>query len=80
MFESLKNPNGYSNAEMREERTMKRFLIFANERYYPAGGWRDLIGSTETYNDALDLLLTFDYAEWFQIVDTETGQIVKEKE
>lgn len=32
--------------------TLKRFLAFAYQRYYPAGGWDDFVGSFDSVEDA----------------------------
>jgi hypothetical protein len=31
---------------------MKRYLVFACEQYYPAGGWGDFVGAFETLIEA----------------------------
>lgn len=60
---------------------MKRYLIFAGDRFYPSGGWKDFKQSCETVEDALvcliDVLMN-DGADWYQIIDSVTAEIVKE--
>ncbi len=31
---------------------MKRYFVFGGLRYYPTGGWRDLVGTTDSLEDA----------------------------
>jgi hypothetical protein len=33
-----------------------KYLIFAGETYYPAGGWNDLYGRAETLDEALEIM------------------------
>lgn len=35
--------------------TAKRFLVFAYDRYYPAGGWQDLYGQEHDFDGAVAL-------------------------
>lgn len=59
---------------------MKRFLLFANARWYPAGGWRDFRGSFDTLSETEEALVKLqaekDYMDWYQIVDTATEEII----
>lgn len=50
---------------------MKRFLVFHFYAYYPAGGWDDLLGTVDTYEEAVALAKTSN-ADNTQIVDTIT--------
>lgn len=44
---------------------MKRFILFAGETYYPQGGMKDLQGSFDTLQEALDKALELaNYKEW----------------
>lgn len=61
---------------------MKRYLLFIGYNYYPCGGWSDF---KETFNTLLEceeylciLKANERCKDWFQIVDTQTGLIVKE--
>ncbi|KKT86008.1 MAG: hypothetical protein UW85_C0008G0002 [Parcubacteria group bacterium GW2011_GWA1_Parcubacteria_45_10] len=54
---------------------MKQFLIFAGDTYYPSGGWQDFIGSENTKEEAL-LLMSKRHYDWWQVVDSQTGNIV----
>ena len=58
---------------------MKRFLIFAGLEYYPMGGWGDFYDSAETVEDALEKLAHAQCNDWWQIVDSTTGTVVKTK-
>ena len=55
---------------------MRRYLVFAGDTYYPAGGWDDFYESFDTLTDALDGLIHAS-KDWGQIVDSQTGTIVK---
>ncbi len=47
-----------------------RYIVFANENYYPAGGWFDIYGYTGTLALAEDLLKeALKINEWGHIVD-----------
>lgn len=53
----------------------KRFLVFAYDMYYPGGGWNDLLGSTDTLEDARKLYLSVESrGSLGEIVDIETGE------
>lgn len=54
---------------------MKRFLVFHFYDYYPAGGWDDLLGTADTYEEAVALAKT-SYKDLTQIVDTTTMEEV----
>jgi hypothetical protein len=58
---------------------MKRFLVFEGERYYPRGGWHDLLVSCDTIEEARAAIFSGDYDEdyWSHIVDTATGTIIE---
>ncbi len=53
---------------------MKRFLLFAGDDYYPSGGWGDFVGSYDSVEEAIPDA----YSEWAHIVDTATGDVVRE--
>ena len=57
---------------------IRRYLLFAGDRYYPAGGWNDFVDSFDTKEEALEraweaLSGMFD---WYHIIDHETGEEV----
>ena len=54
---------------------MKRYLLFAGDTYYPAGGWRDFLGHFDTEEEALDHLKTQPH-DWWEIVDAELVEVV----
>lgn len=59
---------------------MKRYLVFAGEKYYPCGGWSDFYGTYDTMGEALDATFKArENYEWVQIVDTETLKIVHQR-
>lgn len=57
---------------------MGRYLLFAGDRYYPSGGWRDfkMAFASVALAKAAALGFSDDY-DWWQIVDKETHQIVE---
>lgn len=60
---------------------MKRFLLFAGDRFYANAAWCDFKGDFASVHDARDyangLRMGDDpYWDWCQIVDTESMQIV----
>ncbi len=58
---------------------MKRYAVFAGERYYPSGGWNDFEGAFESLAEAeAEGEKHTDVLGWFHIVDMTDGTIVKE--
>jgi hypothetical protein len=57
---------------------MKRFLVFAGDSFYPAGGWDDLQGDYETLKEARESLSVKRPYDWHHIVDTKTGEQVED--
>lgn len=55
---------------------MKRFLLFAGDNYYPAGGMYDYRGDFSTIEDALEARAP--QWDWYHIVDHSTMKIVRE--
>lgn len=58
---------------------LKRYLVFAGETYYAAGGWNDFAGSFDTVGDAANHAI--EYVErirfdWWHVVDSATGKKV----
>lgn len=59
---------------------LKRFLVFGGSRYYPSGGWEDFKGSFDTLEECTkpkDIDGDIYWTDWWHIVDTEAGQIIK---
>jgi hypothetical protein len=54
---------------------VKRFVVFAGDKYYPAGGWDDHVGSFDTEAEAR-LVLKNAPDDWGHIIDLETGEEV----
>ena len=55
-----------------EAPSLKRFLLFAGDTYYPCGGWHDFIGSYDSYEEAAangDI----DRNDWWHVIDHKTG-------
>jgi hypothetical protein len=52
---------------------MKRYLLFAGPNYYPAGGADDLIGDFDTMVLVVKEIRDI-RADWWNVLDTETGQ------
>jgi hypothetical protein len=57
---------------------MNRYILFAGADYYPSGGWRDVVASYPTLEDALNIAAGIT-DDWWHIVDAESGDIVKFK-
>jgi len=55
----------------------KRYLLFAGSSYYPLGGWDDFKKSFESLDEARRYIPVV-REDWWQIVDTETGQVITE--
>lgn len=56
---------------------MLRYLVFAFDSYYPAGGWNDFRGSYETPEEAVEAAENAGRDYW-QVVDAETGEVTRE--
>lgn len=55
---------------------MKRYLLFVGDNYYPFGGARDLLGDFDTISKCVKSIKTTDRrVDWWNILDTKTGQI-----
>lgn len=61
---------------MDDKQSMKRYLLFLFDSYYPSGGWNDFASSHDTIVEALQE----DRSHWdhYQVVDKETGEIIQE--
>lgn len=72
---------------------MKRYLVFAGDIWYAGGGWRDLIGEFDAYEDAFAHATGFEKEEtevcsngdtcfngWWHIIDTHTSIPVLESD
>jgi len=56
---------------------VKRYLIFGGEMCYPAGGWNDLLGNTDSLDDAMEAALVMVVkGEWAHILDTERMELI----
>ena len=61
---------------------MKRFLVFAGNNYYPGGGWTDFRKDADTIEAARELAEVrgvYGTSDWVHVVDTQTGEIVWER-
>jgi hypothetical protein len=54
---------------------MKRFLLFAFNQYYPAGGWSDFEGDFDSAEEADTAGRKLRYDE-YEIIDTQTREAV----
>ncbi len=52
----------------------KRFLLFAGYSYGAQGGWDDFKASFDTDEEATAAATAL-HDDWYQIVDTTTGQV-----
>lgn len=55
--------------------TLKRYLLFTFDSYYPSGGWHDLAGNYDTVTEAW---ANRGGQDNYQIVDSANGNIVEE--
>jgi hypothetical protein len=57
---------------------IKRFLLFAGDNHYPLGGWSDLKGSFDTYEEAIMqgkyLELNDRNIYWWHVIDLEGSE------
>ena len=51
---------------------LKRYLVFAGDNYYPAGGWQDFIGDFDDLDAALDTARL--RGDWSEVVDCTLGR------
>jgi hypothetical protein len=56
---------------------LRRFLVFAGDRYYAGGGWRDFIGSYDDLSAAEEGVASGPAREWWHIIDTLMCAVVK---
>ena len=52
---------------------MERFILFAGDNYYPAGGANDMVGDFGSMAIAIATVRDI-RADWWNILDTKTGQ------
>lgn len=58
---------------------MKRYLVFAGDTHYPAGGWDDFIGDYDNLTEAFHIAkITGHSSHWWHVVDTQTKNVVHE--
>ncbi len=58
----------------------KTYILFAGADYYPGGGWRDVVGTFTSVEEAIKIALAREGAvgeerpkyDWWQIVDLDT--------
>lgn len=54
---------------------MKRYLLFAGDKYYPYPGWLDFVDDFDSWEDAVKQADTIK-CDWWHVVDTTTKEIV----
>ena len=52
---------------------MKRFIVFAGDFYYPAGGAADIVSDFDTLDEAKTW--RGHSTNWLHVLDTETGEV-----
>lgn len=58
---------------------MKRYLAFADDTYYPGGGWDDFIGDFNSKAEAFAAAKkNNEHFGWWQVVDRDTKEFVEE--
>lgn len=55
---------------------VKKYLLFAGERYYPAGGWNDFQGSFGTPLEAAIYAVPCRF-DWAHLIDSDTYEKVE---
>jgi hypothetical protein len=58
----------------------ERYLLFAGDRYYPGGGWKDFKMSFPSVELAVKAVKGLDDYDWWQVVDVETRTIVQSED
>ncbi len=56
---------------------MNRYLVFAGDHYYPAGGFYDFIGDFSDVEEAKKIAKLKSY-DWAHIIDSQTKEEVKD--
>lgn len=56
---------------------MKRFMVFAGDSYYPAGGIGDFRGSFDTEEEARSAIAKMG-RDWHECLDTSTGAVTRQ--
>ena len=57
---------------------MKRFLLFAGDNYYPAGGMEDFKGDFDTVDEALEKMIIIKLrCDWFHIYNWQERKIIQ---
>lgn len=62
---------------------IQKYILFMGDRYYPWGGWKDYLADFDTISQCQLKAIERQESEnlsfcWFQIVDSETKEIVLE--
>lgn len=63
--------------------SVKRYLLFAGDQYYPVGGWDDFKGSFDTPDEAVDAIRHPTEpngwrTDWWHVIDGTTGDEVRD--
>ena len=59
---------------MREQESMKRYMLFCGDNYYPDGGIDDLVHIFDTIEEA-KYVISCIYVDWAHIFDIKTGKV-----
>ena len=62
--------NGCMNCPYKESK-MKRYLVFAYDKYYPVGGWDDFKKCFDTLEEAERFQLQLSHYDYVEIIDTQ---------
>lgn len=57
---------------------MKRYMLFAGDTYYPAGGWDDFVLWFDEPEELAAYLKLYK-PDWWQVVDTKTWKRIDER-
>lgn len=63
---------------MEEEKTIKRYVVFAGMNEHPRGGWSDYQQSFDRCDAAVAWMHSIGFAkwQWCQIIDLQTGNVI----
>jgi len=55
---------------------MKRYALFAYNRYYPGGGWFDFVNTFDSIEEAVTFATSPRTRDYIQIIDLTNGEDV----
>ena len=58
------------------EASMKRYLLFGFDQYYPEGGWNDFMASFDYWEDAVSAAQEKPTRNYYHVIDSVDGRKV----